>query len=106
MRLLLDECVPAPLKGELPGHDVSTAHDMGWSAKDNGELLALMLANGFDCLVTVDQNLPFQQTVSAAGVAVAVLVAPTNRLKELRPLVPALREALEAIGPGDLVKVR
>lgn len=78
---------------------------MGWSAKENGELLALMVAEQFQGLITVDQNLAFQQDVSRAGVAVLVLVARTNRLEELKPLVPALRSALESIRPGELRRV-
>jgi len=60
MRLLLDECVPRGLKGELTGHEVHTVAEMGWSSKRNSELLKLMLARKFDCLVTVDQSLQFQ----------------------------------------------
>ena len=105
MRLLLDECVPRPLKRELPGHDAEHVVDMGWSSKRNGELLTLMVAAGFAGFVTVDQNLEFQQNVKASGLAVFVLVAPTNRLKELRPLVPAPLEALTRVGPGELVRV-
>ena len=41
MRVLLDECVPNGLRRELPGHDVRTVPEMGWAAKENGELLAL-----------------------------------------------------------------
>jgi len=44
VRLLLDECVPRPLKRELTGHDVSTVVERGWSSKRNTELLRLMLA--------------------------------------------------------------
>jgi hypothetical protein len=39
MRLLLDECVPRPLKHDLTAHDVEHVVDMGWSSKRNGELL-------------------------------------------------------------------
>jgi hypothetical protein len=44
MRLLLDECVPRPLKRGIAGHDVKHVTEMGWSGKENGELLALMVA--------------------------------------------------------------
>jgi len=44
VRLLLDECVPRKFKDLLPGHQVSTAREMGWSALRNGELLQLMRA--------------------------------------------------------------
>jgi hypothetical protein len=81
VRLLLDECVPRPLKRELTGHAVSTVVEQGWSSKRNSELLRLMLAEGFEAFLTVDQHLPFQQNVAASGVAVVVVLARTNRLK-------------------------
>ena len=105
MRLLLDECVPRPLKRELPGHDVRTVGELGWSSKRNSELLALMLAERFEGLLTVDQNLEFQQNVRASGLAVVVVVVRTNRLKELRPMVPAILDALARVRPGELVRV-
>jgi hypothetical protein len=79
MLLLLDECVPRPLKREFVGHDASHVVDMGWSSKLKGELLQLMLAAEFAALPTVDQNLEFQQNVRACGVGVIVLLAKTNR---------------------------
>ncbi len=57
MRLLLDECVPRPLKRELAGHQVSTVVEMEWSSKRNGELLDLLQVERFDAILTVDQNL-------------------------------------------------
>jgi hypothetical protein len=105
MQLLLDECVPRPLKRDLPGHDVKHVTELGWSGKRNGELLKLLLAEGFAGFVTVDQNIEFQQDVAASGVAVLVLVARTNRRKELRPLMPVLLEALGRVRPGELVRV-
>ena len=105
MRLLLDECVPRKFKDALPGHQVSTAREMGWSGKRNGELLALMREHRFEAFVTVDQNVEFQQNVKDSGVAVVVLAARTNRLKELRPLAPAVLRALSSIQPGTLERV-
>jgi hypothetical protein len=89
----------------LTGHDVSTVGERGWASKRNSELLRLILAEGFDAFLTVDQNLPFQQNVAASGVAVVVVVARTNRLKELRPLVPAMLDALRRVKPGELIRV-
>jgi hypothetical protein len=45
MRLLLDECVPRPLKRDLVGHEVLHVVDMGWSSKRNVELLTLMVVS-------------------------------------------------------------
>ena len=105
MRLLLDECVPRPLKRELAGHDVSTVVEQGWSSERNSELLTLMLTEGFEAFLTVDQNLEFQQNVAASAIAVVVVSARTNRLKELRPLVPAILDALRRVKKGEVVRV-
>lgn len=105
MRLLLDECVPRQLKHELIGHDVSHVSDMGWSSKRNGEWLRLMATERFDAFLTVDQNLEFQQNIRASGIGVVIAPAKTNRVKELRPLVPQILDALRELRPGDLVKV-
>jgi len=105
MRLLLDECVPRPLKRDLSAHDVQHVADMGWSSKRNGELLKLMVAEQFEALLTVDRNLEFQQNVRASGIGVVVVLARTNRLKELRPLVPQMLEALAKVAAGQLLKV-
>jgi len=105
MRILLDECVPRRLRRELAGHDVRTVPEMGWSGKKNGELLRLMVGQGFEVFLTVDQNLRYQQNLQAAGVAVVVLVAASNRLWELVPLMPSALAALGSIRPGDVVEI-
>jgi len=64
-----------------------------------------MLAERFEGLLTVDQNLEFQQNVRASGLAVVVVVARTNRLKELHPMVPAILDALARVRLGELVRV-
>jgi hypothetical protein len=80
MQILLDECVPKPLKRELTDYNIRTVVEMGWSGKKNGELLQLMSQEGFSILLTTDQNLRYQQNLQQAGVAVVVMVAPSNRL--------------------------
>lgn len=105
MRVLLDECVPRPLKREIPEHSVSTVLEMGWSGIENGELLALVREAGFEAFVTVDQNLPYQQNLRAAGLRVVVLKARSNKLQDLQPLVPSLRDALNRLQPGEMLRV-
>jgi hypothetical protein len=105
MRLLLDEWVPRPLKRDLVGHDVSHVTDMGWSSKRNGDLLRLMVSSGFDALLTVDQNFEFQQNLRAAEIAVVVVLAPTNRVQDLRPLLPRILEELGRLSPGAVIRV-
>lgn len=105
MRILLDECVPRPLRRELSGHDVRTVQEMNWAGKKNGELLQLMTGQGFEVLLTVDQNMRHQQNLKPAGIAVLVLVAPSNRLADLLPLMPSAQAALNSIRPGDVVEI-
>jgi PIN like domain len=105
MRILLDECAPRRLRRDLPGHHVRTVPEMGWSGKKNGELLALMTAQGFEVLLTVDQGLRYQQDLQAAGIALIVLVAASNRLADLAPLMPSVQAALGSISPGDVVEI-
>ncbi len=105
MLLLLDECVPRPLKRDLVGHDVRHVVDMGWSSKRNGEFLRLMVASHFEALLTVDQNLSFQQNLRASNIGVVLVLAKTNRIKELRPFVPQILEALSHVKAGELVRV-
>jgi hypothetical protein len=106
MRLLVDECVPRPLLQYLVGHDAHHVVDMGWSSKRNGEILRLLVAERFEGFLTVDQSLPFQQNLLASGVAVVVVATRTNRVKELRPLVPQILDALNVVRQGEVRWVR
>ena len=105
MRVLLDECVPRPLKREISEHSVSTVLEMGWAGIENGELLALVREAGFEAFVTVDQNLPYQQNLRNAGLRVVVLKARSNKLQDLQPLLPSLLEALNRLQPGEMLRV-
>ena len=104
MRVLLDECLPRRLKRDLVGHDARTVPGMGWASTRNGELLHL--AEGeFDAFLTVDRKLHHQQKLSAFRIAVIVLVAPSNRLLDLQPLIPNVLKALAEAKPGEATVV-
>lgn len=105
MKVFLDECVDWRLSRDLaPPHEVKTARQMGWTSIKNGELLELAAAQ-FDVFVTVDRNLSFQQKVSGLRMAVIVLCASSNRLAQLRPLVPELLMAIDAAVHGTATPV-
>jgi hypothetical protein len=104
MRILLDESLPSELKTELQGHDVLTVQEAGWSGLSNGELLA-RAAGKFDVFVTADQNLQYQQNLAALPVAVVVLVARSNRMQDLRPLLPDLLNRLPKLPPRALARI-
>ena len=77
---------------------------MGWTAIKNGELLALA-SEHFDAFVTVDRNLAFQQNVPGLRIAVVVLQAKSNRLSDIRRLVPELLSKLGSTRPGAVTIV-
>jgi predicted nuclease of predicted toxin-antitoxin system len=104
MRILLDESLPQELQDELPDHNVATVRESGWSGLKNGELLR-HAADRFDVLRTADQNLQFQQNLQKLPIAVLVLVAASNRLAALRPLIPELLSALSTLKPRALVRI-
>jgi hypothetical protein len=70
----------------------------------NGKLLALADAK-FDVFLTVDQNLKYQQNLTAFHIAIILLVARNNRLQTLLPLMPEVREALNKIKAGEFIRL-
>ncbi len=105
MKILLDHCVPRPLMRELPGHDITTTREMGWEALKNGKLLEAAQAAGFAVLLTVDQNLRYQQNLQDRAIAVVVMLAGGITVEDLRPLVSAVEKTLLLIQPGQMCAV-
>ena len=104
MRLLIDE-VDERLRLLLPGYDCQTARFANLAGLKNGRLLEAADAAGFDVLTTVDQNIPDQQNLAGRKISLVILCGPTNRLRDLEPLVPAAIDALGSIGRGGVVRV-
>lgn len=96
--------MPVDLAPELTGHEVETISGLGWNGITNSELLR-RASGRFDALVTMDQNLPFQQNLVAATLGVVLVRAPSNRLMHVLPLVPDILAALSGIQPGELRRV-
>ena len=104
MRILLDECLPRRLRDELPEHEVRTVPDAGWKGMKNGELLQLA-AGHFDVFLTVDAAIEHQQNIGSLALGVIALKAHSNRIEDLRPLMPRVRQLLATIGPGRWERV-
>jgi hypothetical protein len=105
VRVLVDESLPRQIASELPGHEVSTVRQQGWTGLTNGVLLRNAVDAGFQVIVTADQNLRYQQNIPAIGIAVIVLIGTRNRIEDLRPMLPRVLKALGAIEPGHVVEV-
>jgi hypothetical protein len=102
MRILFDQGTPAPLRTHLIGHTVETAFELGWSNLQNGELLA-MAESSFDLLITTDQQLHFQQDLSAGNLSVLVLMSTS--LPRIQAHVPRILEAINTINPGEYLEL-
>jgi hypothetical protein len=100
VKLLLDECIDRRLGKELVAHDIKTVPQMGWAGIKNGALLTLA-ENNFDVFITVDRNLSFQQNLPKFNIAVLVLHATSNRLADLKPLVPKILSTLLTLTTVD-----
>jgi len=104
MRVILDECLPRRLSRELPGHDVTTVPAAGWAGVVNGALLR-RISGSYEAFVTIDGNLPAQQNTGNLDFAVIVLRARTNKIEDLRPLIPNILAALLSTKPGQVAVV-
>lgn len=105
MKILLDECLPRPLKREFAGYDIATVPEMGWSGTTNGKLLQAAVDAGFTVFITVDQNLTYQQNLKNFPIGILVLSARRNKLADLVLLVPKALDVLPKIQPSEIVKI-
>lgn len=85
-RVLLDHCVPKPLIREFGGYPATHVSELGWQDLDDRPLLERAAAS-FDVLITVDQNIPYQQNLSRLAIALVILKARKNTVSYLLPLI-------------------
>ena len=103
MKILLDENLPRQLKADFgPDYDVRTVRDMGWLGKKNGELLGLIVFNGFDFFVTLDKNLRYQQNLDRIELKIFLLLAINNRRETLQAFVEKVKNKIKE---GNLQKL-
>lgn len=103
MRVLFDQGTPVPLRTHLSGHQVSTTYELGWGSLKNGELLQQAESQGFEVLVTTDQNLKYQQNL--AGRKIAVVALSATSWPRIQKVLPHIVEAVNAIKPNGYVEV-
>jgi hypothetical protein len=77
---------------------------MGWAGVENGELLSR--ASGHtEAFITMDRKLERQQDLAVVPFGVVLIVARSNRVQDLLPLIPEVLAALDRIRPGRLEQV-
>jgi hypothetical protein len=105
MKILLDETLPHAMRHELSDHEVFTVQYLKWSGTKNGALLAKAEKAGFEAMITMDDGVEYQQNLKDISIAVVILVASSNDIDDLLPLLPALRRVLRKPRPGRVVRI-
>ena len=105
MRILIDECVDQRLRLLFPGHDCETAAHAKLSGLKNGALLAAAGAAGFEVIITTDQGIPYQQNLATRQISIIILCARTNRLADLKRLLPDAIRTLGSIKAGEVTRI-
>jgi hypothetical protein len=77
---------------------------MGWAGVQNGELLRRASGN-VDVFVTMDRNLEHQQHFTDLPFGIVLVIARSNRMTDLTPLVPDILAAIAKVERGRLERV-
>jgi len=99
LKVLLDQNAPRGLRQVLTGHDVRTALQMGWDELENGDLIEAAERDGFDVMVTADQNIKYQQRLSHRRIALIVL--ETNKWPVVRASLGRVMHAVDSAVSGS-----
>jgi hypothetical protein len=103
LRILLDHNLPRQLARHLVGHEVGVAALLGWAALSNGDLLRQAEDAGFDCMLTGDRNIAYQQNL--AGRKIALIVLNTTRRADLLPQIGKIVASLQHVVEGAYLTV-
>ena len=98
MRVIFDENVPAPLRRYLPGHQVTTVQEQGWTGISNGDLVSRG-EEQFDVLLLADKNLRYQQNLRSRRIALIEL--PTNRWPLVEKIASRIAVVVGQATPGS-----
>ena len=91
------------MRRALTGHDIDTAYERGWSALQNGELIAAAEAEHYDVLVTTDKNLRYQQNL--AGRTLAIVVLWTTSWPKLQQSLSPVQAAVDSATLGSYIEL-
>lgn len=106
MRVLIDEHFDVRLYRLFEeGFEAETVEYRGWKGVGNGDLLR-RASEEYDAFVTNDQGIPHQQRLHDLGLRIVVLEVPSNELKDQKPLMPEVCEALRTMSPGEVRRVK
>ncbi len=90
--------MPVGVVSFLAHHEVYTSPELGWEKLRNGALLTAAETAGFKVIITADQNIQYQQNLSALSIAIVVL--GSNIWPVVRTFAAVLIERVNAAQPG------
>jgi hypothetical protein len=94
-KVLLDENLPHKLKYRLEDIcEIYTVNDKNWNTLENGDLINAMQKEGFNYLLTADNNLQYQQNLSKYEIGFIIVKVLNNNYETILPLIPAIKEVL------------
>ena len=103
MKILFDHGTPAPLRHHLPEHSVDRSAERGWELLENGELIRRAEQDGYEVIVTTDQNLRHQQNLAGRRLGIVVLMA--TAWPRIRHRIEAIRAAIDEVRAGQAREV-
>ena len=103
MRILFDQGTPAPLRQQLARHTIDTAFERGWSNWHNSALLDVVEQEGYDLLITTDQNWRYQLNLADRQLAIIVLLSTSWPRIQLR--IDEIQAAIDSTAPGDYKEI-
>ena len=104
MRILFDHGTPTGLRQFLSGHSVVRASWRGWNQLRNGDLLRAAQSEGYELIITTDQNFEDQQNLAEFSIAILVLIPGTWHI--VRENVDSVLNAVEKIQPSEYRELR
>ena len=92
VKIQFDHGTPAALRKHLGEHTVDRSAEKGWEILENGELIRRAEENGYDVIVTTDQNMRYQQNLAGRRLRIVVLMATAwprvqHRIEEIRATI-------------------
>ena len=103
MKIFFDQGTPVPLRRFLHPHVVDTAAELGWAELGNGDLLAAAEREGFELMITTDQNLRYQQNLDERPIGIIVLMSTS--WPRIQDKIDDVIAAVDGLPPGGYAEV-
>ena len=105
MKIFFDENINPALKYVFEPDKVETVKSKKWLGKKNGELLGLVVFNGFDVFITKDRNLKYQQNLNKLEITIVVLISKSNDENELTALLVKAKKLLKSKSRKRIIEI-